>query len=266
MKRKLASILTALALCLSLCPGWAFAVEEEPDGAGDPMPLSTGDIELTQGTRAIFTEAGCGGNCPGHRITQADSTTAVDATYVYVESGEHKVTFSGLNLTGANTGVMPGGTMHLTIDGSNSIAANNLAGIYVPETATLTIDGSGSLEVKSTSGAGIGGSRYALDNSAGDSDCGTVVINGGTITVTGGSDSAGIGGARGRSNSPGGNGGDVTINGGNVTVTGGAGTWGGSAIGGTVGTPTGCGGTLTIKGGHVTLTAKSQEKNAFPSQ
>ena len=43
MKRRILSIITALALCLSLCPTWAFAVEDEPDtGLCDHHPEHIG--------------------------------------------------------------------------------------------------------------------------------------------------------------------------------------------------------------------------------
>ena len=236
-----------------------YALQEALDEANVPMPVSTGDVVLSRAQAVTFTEAECGSNCQGHRITQ-NGTSAVAATTVYVKSGEHNVTFSGLNLTGANIGIMPGGTMHLTIEGSNSITSGiNLAGIYVPKTAALTIGGTGSLTVRGTSSAGIGGSIYAPDNSAGDLDCGTVVINSGTVTVFGESNNAGIGGTCKSSTEPGGSGGDVTINGGEVAVTGGDNqAWGGPAIGSPIGRPVGGSGTLTINGGHVTLTAASQ--------
>lgn len=235
-----------------------YALQEALDEANVPMPVSTGDVVLSRAQTVTFTEAECGSNCQGHRITQS-GTSAVVATTVYVKNGEHNVTFSGLNLTGANIGVMPGGTMHLTIEGSNSITSGiNLAGIYVPKTAALTIDGTGSLTVRGSS-TGIGGSIYAPDNSTGDLDCGTVVINSGTVTVFGESNNAGIGGTCKSSTEPGGSGGDVTINGGEVAVTGGDNqAWGGPAIGSPIGRPVGCSGTLTINGGHVTLTAASQ--------
>lgn len=39
MKRRIYSILTALALCLGLCSTWALAAEAEPDGTKDnPWP------------------------------------------------------------------------------------------------------------------------------------------------------------------------------------------------------------------------------------
>ncbi len=63
-------------------------------------------------------------------------------------------------------------------------------GVYVPEGHTLTISGTGSLDASSNGyGAGIGGADYSYEKS-----CGNIVINGGTITATGGYGAAGIGG------------------------------------------------------------------------
>ena len=63
-------------------------------------------------------------------------------------------------------------------------------GVYVPEGHTLTISGTGSLDASSNGyGAGIGGAYYSYEKS-----CGNIVINGGTITATGGYGAAGIGG------------------------------------------------------------------------
>lgn len=202
------------------------------------------------------------GDCPGHTFTG----TAINGARIYVESGTHNVTFSGLNITAsAEVGIAPGVTMNLTIEGTNTIsAATHCAGIYVPVGATLVINGTGSLNVSgSGAGAGIGGAAYAPDEdgSDGDPNCGTVEIKGGTVTATGGGVCAGIGG--GKTDYVPGNGGTVTINGGTVTATGGSDNYyGGAGIGGAGGVSnewnklvSGNGGTLTINGGTVNLTA-----------
>ena len=79
------------------------------------------------------------------------------------------------------------------------------------------------MDVSGPYSAGIGGSLYDLNNNDGDIDCGTVIINGGNITATGGSAgyaSAGIGGAAGDFTNDG-KGGNITINGGKVVAKGG---------------------------------------------
>ena len=83
------------------------------------------------------------------------------------------------------------------------------AGIYVPEGKTLTIRGTGSLTVTGGSyGAGIGGNI--------EGGCGSIVISGGTITAKGGSHGAGIGLGYSYECVFG----DITISGGTVTATG----------------------------------------------
>ena len=237
---------------------WCYELQEALDNANAPMMVA-GETDISQHRQNILTAET--GDCPGHTFTGT-----AQAAMIYVESGAHNVTFSGLNITTANVGIAPGATMNLTIEGTNTIQAGiNLAGIYVPVGATLIINGIGSLNVSgSGGGAGIGGAVYVPDenSSDGNPNCGTVEINGGTITATGGSCCAGIGG--GTTDDVPGNGGDITINGGTVTATGGSdGYLGGAGIGGGGGvqdyiyggTFSGCGGSLTINGGHVTLTS-----------
>jgi len=236
-----------------------YELQEALDNANAPMQAA-GEINISQNRQNILTEED--GGCQGHTFTGT-----AQATMIYVESGVHDVTFANLNITAAaRVGVAPGATMNLTIRERNTISAGgNYAGIYVPKDATLVItNGStGTLEVSSPADAGIGGAWTAPDNTNGDVDCGTVVINGGTITAAGGgsnSVSAGIGGSGG-DDTPG-NGGTVIINGGTVTATGGsesAGYYGGAGIGGSSNGESGNGGTLTINGGHVTLTAGAHD-------
>ena len=79
-----------------------------------------------------------------------------------------------------------------------------------------SIQGNGKLLINDVDNgtAGIGGSTSGAS-------CGSVTINGGHVTVTGGANAAGIGGGYYSSTNTGGAGGTVTINGGTVTATGG---------------------------------------------
>lgn len=112
-------------------------------------------------------------------------------------------------------------------------------GIYVPSGSTLIIKGSGSLNTSSNNVApGIGG-IYHYPTIL---DCGNIIIEDGTITATGGSNSPAIGSGR-RSSC-----GTIEIRGGNITVEGG---FYGAGIG------TGWNGTcgnITISGGNISAT------------
>ncbi|EXM38685.1 hypothetical protein RASY3_03085 [Ruminococcus albus SY3] len=106
----------------------------------------------------------------------------------------------------------------IILKGTNTICAgrgsddyNNYPGIWIASGKTLTIGGDGSLTAYSNAinpgGAGIGGGYQVA--------CGNIVINGGTITATGGNCAAGIGSGADSSC------GNITINGGTITATGG---------------------------------------------
>ena len=188
-----------------------------------PMTLAdgvTGNVELSTTKNIRFTADVCGENCGGHIITQ--NLTAISNPIIVVESGTHNITFHGLNIINTTVGVMSGATMNLTLEGSNTIKGTE-CGIYVPKGATLVItaENAGSLDVSGKYSAGIGGAFYDPNGDYGDIDCGTVIINGGNITATGGSGSAGIGGAAG-DNTNDGKGGNITINGGKVVAKGGS--------------------------------------------
>ena len=102
------------------------------------------------------------------------------------------------------------GDATIILEGNNTVkGGDTYAGIYVPEGNTLTIRGTGSLTVTGGSGgAGIGGNQ--------EGNCGSIVISGGTVTATGGSSGAGIGLGYSFERVFG----DITISGGTVTATG----------------------------------------------
>ena len=146
------------------------------------------------------------------------------------------------------------------------------AGIHVPEGATLTIQCGthgadcpgdektcGHLRVDDSYGfsraAAIGGNGgwNTTDGGQNGEDAGTVIINGGRLTLQTGSSASGIGGGSGTNDGDGGAGGNVTINGGYVTgsrdyedeemiIGGGVKGYGDSV-------QDGAGGTLTLNGG-----------------
>ena len=131
------------------------------------------------------------------------------------------------------------GEVHLILADNASLTANG--GINVAESNSFSVyaqsvgKNMGTLTATGGSyGAGIGGKN--------GSSGGNITINGGNVTATGGDEAAGIGGG------VFGSGGNITINGGNVTATGGQESAG---IGGGRG---GSGGNITINGGNVTAT------------
>ena len=135
----------------------------------------------------------------------------------------------------------------LVLEGTNEVCPGKdkdgesfYPGIWIAENKTLTIQGDGTLTAYSNAskqwGAGIGGGYSRIP-------CGNIVINGGTITATGGEWAAGIGGGGMASC------GNITINGGTITATGGE--WAAGIGGGFIGS---CG-TITITSGVTSVTA-----------
>ena len=106
---------------------------------------------------------------------------------------------------------------------------------------TITINGGNVTATGGSFAAGIGGGNKASGGTI-TINGGTITINGGKVTANGGNLSAGIGSGNRASSS-----GDITINGGIVTATGD----GGAGIGGG---KYGSGGSVTISGGNVTAT------------
>ena len=131
------------------------------------------------------------------------------------------------------------GDILLILDEGKALTASK--GIELSKNNRLTIEGNGSLTANGNGNdAGIGAMEV-----------GTLIINSGNITATGGDGgSAGIGGSK--TNYQGNiDGGVITINGGTVTATGSAYT---PAIGGSL---SGVCGTITINGGKVTANGGS---------
>ncbi len=111
-------------------------------------------------------------------------------------------------------------------------------GIQVAEGNSLTIKGKGTLVILETENgnAGIGGNK--------NENCGTVIIEGGSIYAQGAVGAAGIGG--GKAETAGGNGGTITINGGVVHAMGAYGSPG-------IGSGTNESG-ASVSGGNITIT------------
>lgn len=207
-----------------------------------PTPATTIDLSTVTADTVIKDNTIVTGTLGANvKISIADGATVTlkDVTINGTDSDSYK--WAGLTCAGGAT---------INLEGTNIVKGfwKYYPGVFVPKGKTLTIKGSGSLAADSNgSGAGIGGC-YAV---AGSSDipkeegsCGTIVIEGGTITATGGM-SAGIGCGYG-SDCDG-----VTIKGGTVTATGGnmaagIGSGGGNSVCGPISIS---GGTVTAKGG-----------------
>lgn len=172
------------------------------------------------------------------KISIADGATVTlkDVTINGINSGD-SYKWAGLTCAGDAT---------ITLEGTNTVKGfwKYYPGLFVPKGKTLTIKGSGSLAADSNGrGAGIGGC-FADDYThipKEEGSCGTIVIEGGTITATGGY-AAGIGCGY-YSDCDG-----VTIKGGTVTATSGVCAAGiGSCQGGSCGPISITGGTVTAK-------------------
>ena len=219
-------------------------------------PITTPQT-LTSTTGSIYIGTGCvltgtGGEDTQVTIAEGATVTLSGATITSIYN--HK--WAGITCEGDATIILADGTTNSSKGGHQYYP-----GIYIPEGSTLTIRGNGSLDAQSGSGisqyfgvqslaAGIGGGYY------GDAGvfltCGNIVIEGGTITATGGAKAAGIGGGdRGCGN--------ITITGGTISATGGAKAAG---IGG--GSKSTCGNiTISADVTSVTATAGTDAPNSI---
>lgn len=169
----------------------------------------------------------------------ADNVTVVESSTTAWSDGWYVV---NSNVTIDNR-VTVSGKVHLILADNASLTANG--GINVAESNSFSVyaqsvgKNMGTLTATGGSyGAGIGGRNDDRNGSS----CGNITINGGSVKADGGEEAAGIGGGSFCSD------GNITINGGNVTATGGVESAG---IGGGRG---GSGGKITINGGSVAAT------------
>ena len=308
-RRRMLAALLALALCLSLLPMSALAAEADalgetgpeeavctctapcteggmntacpvcgadgaapedcgqslPQGSGEArtQPLANDGISLLSTQEDVSyidpTEEQTAQTCTSATVVTADDTTWGDdgnngwyvvnsnvtiSDRVTVTGDVHLILTDGASLDAAQ-GVNVGAGNSLTIygqsDGTGKLTATGgvfQAGIggNSNQSGTITINGGTVTATGGDGGAGIGGGK--------EDEGGTITINGGTVNATGSTDAAGIGGGGG------GDGGNITINGGTVTATGSTTPYSGSAgIGG--GGVYGSGGTIIIRGGTV---------------
>ncbi len=159
--------------------GWTVENTGLPEGYIDIATL-TGDNPTTVETDKILTG------------------TAGEDTHIIIADGANVTLFNvdvtGISSTNEWAGITCAGDATITLIGTSTVKGGHkyYPGLHIAADKTLTIEGSGSLTASSGAdgansfGAGIGGG-YQIN-------CGNTVINGGTITATGGGMAAGIGG------------------------------------------------------------------------
>ena len=166
----------------------------------------------------------------------ADNVTVVESSMTAWNGGWYVV--NGAVTIGDRVTVS--GEVHLILADNASLTANN--GINVAEDNSFSVyaqsvgENMGTLTATGQDDAPIAGIGSEFGAS-----CGTITINGGNVTASGGENAAGIGGSQD------GSGGNIIIHGGTVKATG-----GGFAAG--IGGSGGSGGTITIHGGTVEAT------------
>lgn len=197
-----------------------YAVWKDPN---ETITSSTGEIKVYDG-QTLTGEGGA-----NTHVTIADgATVTLNGVTITSITNDVNHNWAGITCEGDATIILADGTTN-TVKGGYG----EYPGVYVPAGKTLTIQGDGSLNASSNGYAAGIGAGYDTDMS-----CGNIIIEGGNITATGGSRSAGIGS----------NCGNITISGGSVTATGGS-----HAAGIGAGKSRKCG-DITISGGTINAT------------
>ncbi|MGO5096078.1 beta strand repeat-containing protein, partial [Agathobaculum sp. LCP25S3_E8] len=277
MKKRLFSIITALALCLTLLPATALAatnvtyyywdssakqLKQANCSSATEVTGSESDTAITWGQDGQDTWYVVNSNVTIGK-TDSDDTFAC----ITVKGNVHLILADGCNLTiKGNIQVMKdvgtltiygqsAGTGELNVENSSSKSSSSYydAAIggqrlekSVSEAGSITIHG-GTINATSNGyGAAIGGSGRKISGEYGTA---TVTIHGGTVTATANSCSAAIGGGDYADDYYGIA--DVTINGGTINATA---TSGGAAIGG----GRWCTGKVTINGGTINATSDNE--------
>ena len=246
IKKYISLLLIALLFCAVVsvgCGGGSDNDSSEPEqtenltddtGEYDPNEEARGNSEeptdlskITANYTAKNGETLTGTLSANVKISVADGATVTLKNVTINGVHEWSYRWAGLTCEGDAT---------LILAGTNSVKGfyRLHSGIYVPGGKTLTIKGIGSLNASSNGRAAGIGAGY-------DSNCGNIVIEGGSITATGGDYGAGIGAG----DAPCGN---ITITSGYITAAGGD-----YAAGIGVGELGNCG-NIMIDGGTITAT------------
>ncbi|QMV73021.1 Ig-like domain repeat protein [Comamonas piscis] len=238
------------AALLGLVTGLA-VLELVPAQAATNVPYldASGTLQTAATATELITGGGAASLSSGWYVCNAGTAVAYTGTLT-VQGDVTLILADGcqMNVTGTaagGAGIDVSGANRLTITAQSTGAGMG---------ALVAAAGVG--DFSNPGGAGIGGASSYWNPG---STAGTITINGGAVTVTGGgggfASGAGIGGGA-SSEGNGGAGGTVTINGGTVTATGGNAAASGAGIGGggSSKATAGSGGTLAIHGGTVTAT------------
>jgi hypothetical protein len=175
-----------------------------PNPASDPSGAWTygGDIYTIKDGAVVKVS---GDNDGAKRLTVAENARAV----ITLDG----VTIDGLSdYTQTPLVLLNGADLTLALTGDNTLIGMDGAAIYAPEGRTLTIEGPGRLSATTngTYTSAIGGA-FSI-NTTFTRHCGTITINGGSITAVGGRNGGpGIGGAKDQGRAD-----NITINGGAV--------------------------------------------------
>lgn len=284
--RKALSYFLAIALVIAMVPGLAMPVQ-----AGlIAFNIADGDIIISPGASSGFNVTQGGITSPD-RISISITGTTTSNKIVVEDGATANITLNNLSIdlsgsSGCAFELQGTANVTLTLSGTNTLkSGTDSAGLQVPDGTALTIEAgsTGSLTATGGScGAGIGGKALGMVGGvAAVGTVGTITINGGTVTATGGdgysdptygSKGGGAGIGSGGTNSYYGQGpdsGTIIINGGAVTATGGSYT---GTVGGNNGGGAGLGGggyrgggTITITGGTVTATGSDREASGIGS-
>ena len=169
-------------------------------------------------------------------------TGSVTSTFVIPDGGALMLDDATINVTDDGPGIQCEGNAIIILKGTNSVTAKKQPAIKAgPMGTTLTIQGTGTI----TATGGIDSAGIGIGH---DDTCGAITITGGIVTANGGSKSAGIGSGYGAGH---GGCGDITISGGTITAKGekysaGIGSGGYNSCG-----------NITISGGTITATGGS---------
>ena len=233
--KKIMTRLLSLVLLGTFIPSFVLA---------DNWDLDKGDITVSATVESqTVSQAGGSPTVDNNPvITSSSGTTGNTVTITAEKNATANVTLENVNIdTGATGGAAittsGEGNVNIELNGTNTVqSGESHAGVEKKDNGTLTItdeNKDGSLTATGgTWGAGIGGAR--------NENVSNIAIEGGKVEATGGHEGAGIGGGQGGSGS------NITISDGKVTATGGG---AGAGIGGGY---AGGGEGITIEGGKVT--------------